>query len=310
MRKNLRKLIPLLTAGFLVLIAYLLYENLSSINWNEVRRAWDKISFSVAGISLSLSFLIYSILSSYDFLSFHYLKLKDKINMAEVLIRAYTCYAFNLSLGSWVGGLAVRYRVYSRWKISLDRIPYIIAISTLTNWLGYTFIVGNILTFFTARLSGLIPLQHLILRSLGIILLLGVGFYFWNSFNRKVFYFRGEEWIFPSPTFSGVQLFFSTFQWGLQSLIIYLLLDSLDATVPYPKILFTFMISSLVAVFTHIPAGLGVLEVVFMRSRLDIPHPDLLVALIIYRLVYYFIPLIIALPIYAYLELRRKQRTQ
>jgi uncharacterized membrane protein YbhN (UPF0104 family) len=62
-------------------------------------------------------------------------------------------------------------------------------------------------------------------------------------------------------------------------------------------------------VVTHIPAGLGVLEAVFL-SLLGGAHPvnELLAALLAYRAVYYLGPLVIAGVAYLALELAARRR--
>lgn len=307
MKNKLRKFLPYLTALFIVLVGYLLYNNLASIKWDEVGSALRQTTPEMAGLSIGISALIYLLLSSYDYLSFRYLKLRNA-SFPEIIFRAFVCYAFNLNLGSLVGGLALRYRVYSRWKISLDRIPYIIAFSTFSNWLGYCFLLSLMLAFRSDEMKNLVPFETIWLRLSAIIVLLLIGAYFWASFKRKEFDFRGESWKTPSPPFAFTQLVMSSFQWTLQSFIIFTLLKMMNVEVSYFQILFTFMISSVLAVFTHIPAGLGVLEVIFLRMELGIPQSKLLVALIIYRLAYYLVPLLVAVVSYAYLELQRGRR--
>lgn len=306
MRTKFRKFLPYLTFLFVLLVGYLLYNNLSSIKWDEVGNALSNVSPAMAGVSLAISAVIYILLASYDYLSFRYLKLKG-ISYPEVLVRAFVCYAFNLNLGSLVGGLALRYRVYSGWKIELDRIPYIIAFSTFTNWLGYCFLLSIMVTLQAEAIRGLIPFPTLWIRLAGAAVLLLIVWYFWSCIKQKSFEFRGESWRMPSVAFAALQLVWSSFQWTLQSFIIYLLLDSMGASVSYYQILFTFMLSSVVAVFTHIPAGLGVLEVIFLRMKLGVPQSDLLVALIIYRVAYYLVPLLTAVVAYFILEVRRRK---
>lgn len=288
------------------MVGYLLYNNLSSIKWEDVGKALREVSPTMAGTALAISAVIYLLLSTYDYLSFRYLKLK-KISYPEVLVRAFVCYAFNLNLGSLVGGLALRYRVYSGWKIKLDRIPYIIAFSTFTNWLGYCFLLSIMVTLGAEEIQGLIPFSTLWIRLGAMVILLLISWYFWSCFRQKSFHFRGENWEMPSLPFAALQLVWSSIQWTLQSFIIYILLDSMGVNVSYYQILFTFMLSSVIAVFTHIPAGLGVLEVIFLRMKLGVSEADLLVALIIYRVAYYLVPLLVAILTYFFLEVRRRK---
>lgn len=308
LKNKLKKLLPYLTALFIVLVGYLLYNNLSSIKWDEVGSALKQTTPAMAGLAIGVSAIIYVLLASYDYLSFRYLGLTKNISYPEIIFRAFVCYAFNLNLGSLVGGLALRYRVYSRWKIDLDRIPYIIAFSTFSNWMGYCFILSLMLSFRADDMANLVPFGTIWLKLGSAVVLLLIAAYFWASFTRKEFDFRGESWKTPSPPFAFTQLVMSSIQWTLQSFIIFTLLKMMNVEVSYFQILFTFMISSVLAVFTHIPAGLGVLEVIFLRMELGIPHSKLLVALIIYRLAYYLVPLTVAVVSYAFLEIQRGRR--
>jgi len=90
----------------------------------------------------------------------------------------------------------------------------------------------------------------------------------------------------------------------LMALVIHLLLP---ANVFYPSILSVLLISSIAGVISHIPAGLGVLETVFITLL----HPQLskaalLAALIGYRALYFLLPLAIAAVVYIVLEQRAK----
>lgn len=55
---------------------------------------------------------------------------------------AMVCYAFNINLSSWIGGVALRYRLYSRWGLRTSTITEIISLSVLTNSLGYIIVAG------------------------------------------------------------------------------------------------------------------------------------------------------------------------
>ncbi|MDP9198981.1 MAG: UPF0104 family protein, partial [Pseudomonadota bacterium] len=63
------------------------------------------------------------------------------------------------------------------------------------------------------------------------------------------------------------------------------------------------MISAIAGVWSHIPGGLGITEVVFVTllgQRVD--SSELLAALLVFRVLYYLVPFVVALAAYAYLE--------
>ena len=51
-------------------------------------------------------------------------------------------YAFNLCIGSLVGGVGFRYRLYSRLGLGKGVITRVVSMAMLTNWLGYKLLAG------------------------------------------------------------------------------------------------------------------------------------------------------------------------
>ena len=60
-------------------------------------------------------------------------------------------------------------------------------------------------------------------------------------------------------------------------------------------ILGVFVVSFGAAIFTHAPGGLGVLELLVVTALHDIPQPEVVAALIVFRLFYLVIPLAVSL---------------
>jgi len=63
----------------------------------------------------------------------------------------------------------------------------------------------------------------------------------------------------------------------------------------YARVLATHLSAAVIAVTTHIPGGLGVVETVFVAALGDaVPHSGLIAALLAYRALYYLVPLAVA----------------
>jgi uncharacterized membrane protein YbhN (UPF0104 family) len=70
-------------------------------------------------------------------------------------------------------------------------------------------------------------------------------------------------------------------------------------------VLATLLVAAIAGVLTHVPAGLGVLEAVFVALlSTRMPATELLAALLAYRGIYYLAPLAIAAVVYLVLEAR------
>jgi uncharacterized membrane protein YbhN (UPF0104 family) len=66
------------------------------------------------------------------------------------------------------------------------------------------------------------------------------------------------------------------------------------------------LISCVAGVVAHIPAGLGVLEAVFLPCSGQLGQGTLIAALLGYRTLYYLIPLLLAVVTYLFLEKRAR----
>lgn len=63
----------------------------------------------------------------------------------------------------------------------------------------------------------------------------------------------------------------------------------------YPVVLGIFMISFSIALISHAPGGIGVLELAFINGLADMDEADVLAALIVFRLLYLIVPFVLSL---------------
>jgi uncharacterized membrane protein YbhN (UPF0104 family) len=145
-------------------------------------------------------------------------------------------------------------------------------------------------------------------RALGILLLLAAPAYvaLCALLPRRSLTIRGYRLHLPSAGFATTQIMLSTANWMLMAGLIHLLLGQ---QVTYGEVLGTLLLAAIAGVVAHIPAGLGVLEAVFlvMLSQRVASH-ELIAALLVYRAAYYLVPLLLALPLYGMLELSASRR--
>lgn len=305
----MKKILPYLTLVFFIVVAYFFIQSVSSINWSEVRTSLSKFSFFIIMPGLALAALDYFILANYDYLGFRYFK-NDKIKYHQVLISAMTCYIFTLNLGAMVGGVGFRFRIYSGWGIAKKFIPKIVVFATLTNWSGHALLLSTFFCFKSQEINDLLGVPIWLLKTLGIFQFASVLTYFILCFKSYAITFKGTTFTFPRISMAFLQFFLSCFQWVLLSFIIYILIHSMGHDVALERIVFTSLLSSIAGVITHIPGGLGVLETIFLKVELGVPKSDILGALIVYRVIYYFIPLLLALPSYLWLEYHQKKNSK
>jgi uncharacterized membrane protein YbhN (UPF0104 family) len=134
-----------------------------------------------------------------------------------------------------------------------------------------------------------------------------VGYLLLCAFGHdRIWKLRGTAFAPPSLPLAGVQLALSSANWLAIAAILFILLEQ---RVDYPSLLGVVLLGAVAAAMTHIPAGLGALEAVFvilLGNR--IAQADLLAALLAYRALYYLVPLLVAVVVYVAFESRGRRR--
>jgi uncharacterized membrane protein YbhN (UPF0104 family) len=294
----------LLTLLFIVMVSVMLFMLAKNLDWQDVKQALQSFSVGTLLLCVMITAVSYMLFSSYDLLGRVYTG--HKLPAKQILPVAFVCYAFNLNLSSWVGSIALRYRLYTRLGLDLATITRVLSFSLVTNWLGYM-LVGGIV--FSLRLLDL-PENWKIgatgLQLIGIALL-GVSITYLLACRfakQRVWVFREHELTLPPLRLALLQAGMATLNWSLSSLVVFLLLPD---SVTYATVLGIMLISSIAGVITHIPAGLGVLETIFITLlQHELSKGTILAAMISYRAIYLLLPLMLACVVYLVLEKRAK----
>ncbi|MCO5786406.1 hypothetical protein DHB74_08600 [Pseudomonas sp. G11-1] len=277
---------------------------LRNTDWQAVGGALRDYPLWVVAAAVGVALLSYLTYCSFDLLGRYYTG--HRLPIRQVIPLVFVCYAFNLNLNALVGGVALRFRLYSRLGLDIPTIARVFSLSIITNWLGYLWLAGCVFAMGWVKLPAGWAVGNGGLRVIGVAMIIAAVIYVLAcAFSRKrSWQIRGQTIELPSWQLALVQAAVGALNWSLMALIIWLLLPP-EAF--YPGVLGVLLISSIAGVITHIPAGLGVLEMIFLTLLQDeLPRSSLLAALIGYRAVYFLLPLSVAVAIYLVLEKRAK----
>ncbi|WP_077002443.1 lysylphosphatidylglycerol synthase domain-containing protein [Variovorax sp. KK3] len=291
---------------FFALVAWLLVQQARTIDWSEVLTAVGEIPLPALLGGLLLAACSFTLYSTYDVLGRH--MTGHSLKAPTVMGVTFISYAFNLNLGALVGGVAFRYRLYSRLGLDNVTITRILGFSMLTNWLGYLVVAGFAFFFWPLGLPPEWKIEGDGLRLLGgALLVVAAGYLVMCAVAREhTWHIRGHELQTPALGMALLQLLLSCANWSVIGGVIWLLLEQ---QLPYPQVLAVLLVAAVAGVITHVPAGLGVLEAVFVALLShEIATDRLLGALLAYRAIYYLLPLAIATAAYLAMELRARRR--
>ena len=293
-----------LALAFLALVAFLLIKQARTIDWHEVGRTLQAYPAPVLGLAALLAAASHGIYSCFDLLGRAYTG--HRLPVLRSMAVAFVSYVFNLNLGSLIGGVAFRFRLYSRMGLDAATITRILGTSWATNWLGYTGLAGAVFVTRSLNIPDDWAMGDVALQALGALFIALVVGYLWTCLaaEQRHWVVHGHQIDLPTGQIAVMQWLLSTVNWLVIAAIVYTLLSH---RVPYPQVLGVLLLSAVAGVITHVPAGLGVLEAVFiaMLSHL-VPQHELLAALLAYRALYYLAPLLLAGVVYARLEAKAK----
>ena len=293
----------LISIGLLGFALSFLVKVAQRYRYEEIVEHLHNLPWWQVGIALALTAASYILLTGYDALALVYLK--RKLPYRRVALASFVGYTFSHNLGfALVTGSSVRYRLYSMWGLSTSEIAQLVMFCSITFFLGLFFAGGLAVVIAPPELPPGIDLPSWILNSLGWVALGTSLFYFlipviW----RKPIVMRGVEIRSPGTKISILQYLIAGLDWVLAAGVLYALLPP-DTRPDFLQVLPIFMAGNILGVMLHGPGGIGIFEgVVTFLLKDHIPEPQILGALIAYRVAYYVLPFITALVLFSGHEL-------
>jgi glycosyltransferase 2 family protein len=292
-------------AAFLLAVLALLVSQARNIEWHKVAGALADYPVTAAWGAALLAVLSFALYSCFDLLGRRYTG--HRLNTRAVMTTSFVSYVFNLNLGSLIGGIATRYRLYSRLGLETGVITRVVSMSMLTNWVGYLLLAGLLFSLRPPELPEGWKIDAGQLRFIGLGLLgLAMAYLAACVFRRtRHVQVRGHEIDLPSAPLAVLQLPLGAANWLVMSGILFILLQH---RIAFPLVASVLLLAAVAGVVTHIPGNLGVLEAVFVALLSHkMPQHEVLAAIVAYRVVYYLVPLGIASVVYLLIEAHGKK---
>jgi len=290
---------------FLAGVAALVLRQARTIDWSEVLDAIRDLPLRTVLAAGALALCSHALYSCYDLLGRHLTG--HRLGTGTVMGVTFISYGFNLNLGSMVGGIAFRFRLYSRLGLKADDITRIVGVSLLTNWTGYLLVAGVAFLLWPPALPPDWKLDSGGLRIVGAIALaMALGYVLFCAWaHERRWVVRGHRIEPPGVRMALLQLLMSGINWSLIAGVIWVLLQG---RVDYPHVLTVLLMSVMATLIVRVPGGVGVLETVFVALlAYRVPQGQLLAALLAYRGLYYLLPLMLATLGYGITEFRARR---
>lgn len=248
----------------------------------------------------------YVVLVGYDWLATRHLGYR--LPWPTLAAASFASFTMSHTLGLTVlTGGTVRYRIYTRAGVKPVDIAMIILLCGWTFWLGIVAVAGLGLVIAPDLATPFKDLAPSAERWAGAILLAGtLSYLVLASLWRREFRLFRYSFCIPDGRETVLQIVIGAVDLAFAGGALYLLLP--DVGVPG---LLTFLTIYAVAMVTgalsHSPGGLGVFEGVILLLMPDAPKAGVLAALVLFRLIYTYIPFVLGLCVIAFQEWRAVQ---
>ena len=305
---RLRRVAPAVISLALFFVALeVLRGELRHVTWLELARDIVATSRLRLAAALALTVLNYAVLTTYDLLAFVYIR--KPLARARVALASFVAYAVANNVGfSMLSGASVRYRFYTRWGVTAEDLSRIVFFYATTFWLGLLLIGGISLATSPLPADLQIPARTFVVAAGWLLALLVVAYLAATWIRATPIRLSRFELPLPPPRLAVAQLVVSTCDWVLAGSVLYVLLP--PGGPPLFAFLGAFVVAQLLGLASHVPGGVGVFEgLMILLLKPYLTSGALLPALIVYRAVYYLLPLGAALIILVADELSQR-RTQ
>lgn len=300
---RLRSALPFIfAAGLFGLGLWALYRLLAPVNLTDLAAQVHTTPWTTLALALTATLCAYLSLAGYDWSALRYIG--KPLPVPVVLTGGLMAHAFGNTIGlTVVSGGAVRWRVYSGLGLDGYDIAAVSTFAAVSFGVAETLVGLVALATDPSVLVTVLPIAQTTVRLAAVGIVLGIIVVIvlplvWASVSGRTLTLGRFSLHAPSLPILGGQVLFSLGDIGFSALTLYLLLPGSD--LGFPAFLAIFAAATMAGIVSHVPGGIGVFEAVEIAAMpAGTPVDKLAAALVLYRLVYYVVPFVLALTVLA-----------
>ena len=293
-KRLVRQLPAVLGLCLLVGAVWVVWKEFRHLKFADINVALQAIPRQALIVAFIWTILSYGLLTIYDLLGTIYAG--NRIGYGRVSFASFCAYSLSHNLGfAAVSGAAVRYRLYAHWGMTPFQIAKVVAFCSITFALG-GMVLGGLVTFLEPDaipfFGSLVPRWGMTLIGAG---LWGVviTYVVMSRFLGTVTILKHEIGL-PGWRMAILQVALATADVALTAAIFYELLPHATG-LTYLRFLGVYVASYTAGLAANLPGGLGVFDTAMLLGLEPyLQPPQILGAIVVFRLYYYIIPLFVA----------------
>jgi uncharacterized membrane protein YbhN (UPF0104 family) len=287
----------LLSLTIIAIALVVLFHMLRDIDVNQVIaaiKATGRREIAMAGVLVACA---YFTLTFYDWFALRTIGRRE-IPYRIAALSGFTSYSIGHNVGATVfSGGAVRYRIYSAYGLSAVEVAKICFVAGLTFWLGNAAVLGLSVIHSPAAAGPIDQLPPWLNRGIAVVILLVLLSYVGWVWSAPRVIGKGEWMVrLPNGPSTLLQICIGIADLSFCGLAMYMLLPN-EPHVGFVTLAVVFVTATLLGFASHAPGGLGVFDAAMLVALWEFDKEDLLAGLLLFRLLYYLCPFIVALVI-------------
>ena len=294
---------PILAAFALILAGVLLYRVFRQYALSDILASVRAASAANLALGFAFAGASYLCLTLFDWMATRY------AGRPLPWRRAAHASFIALSLGHNIGFAAlssgaVRYRFYARWGLNAEQVAKIILFCGSTVGLGLAALIGLACLLQPDAASRIIGITPATARAIGVLCLCAcAAWLLCAAFVRRQVRVRSWRFRFPPLRLAVGQLLIGPLNFALVAACLHQAM--LTATqIDYASTVTAYVLGNAAALVSHVPGGLGVIESVIWLA----PGAQIIGALVIFRVTYFFTPLVFGVVGFAVTEIWWRRR--
>ncbi|MEO3384645.1 lysylphosphatidylglycerol synthase domain-containing protein [Mesorhizobium sp. CAU 1741] len=273
---------------------FLLYRALSQYTLDEVVSSTTAIPAPRIAAAIGFAAGSYLCLTGFDWLAVRYAG--KPLPWRRTALASFTSLSIGHNIGiAALSSGAIRYRFYTRWGLGKADVAKVIVFCGLTVGLGLSTLGAIGLLLYPAEAERMMAIDGAALTALAVACLAIPAIYLvLAAFMRKQLRFREWTLELPSLPIAAGQVAIGTVNFAFVAACLHQLLLAFSP-VAYLKVAAVYVVANVTAIVSHVPGGLGVLEAAVLYL---LPQSSAIGALVAFRVVYFFIPLALGVPMF------------
>jgi glycosyltransferase 2 family protein len=190
---------------------------------------------------------------------------------------------------------AVRYRIYSTRGLTVIDIAKVCFVTGLTFWLGNAFMLGLGIGYDPRAATAVDRLPPALNRLIAFALLAAiVGYLAWIWRKPRVIGRNNWQITLPSARLTLLQIGIGVLDLGFGALAMFVLMP-VEPHIGLITLVIIYILSTLLGFASHAPGAIGVFDAAMLVALQQFDKGELIAGIILFRLLYYMLPLSLAL---------------